>query len=102
MLRVVKLDVSQLSFEKRLPFSDRDHPQLVSSPKTIRMKRPRVERRASPQMVEAVAGQELVLHCRFEANPMRGSQVSKLKIIDTINHAKEQALILNSNCKVNW
>ena len=50
--------------------------------------RPRVERRASPQMVEAVFGQELVLHCRFEANPMRGSQVSHDQLITFENLKK--------------
>ncbi len=39
--------------------------------------RPRVERKArGPDLVRAVHGETLELHCRFEANPMRGSSVT--------------------------
>ena len=69
-----------------LSVSDRN--QLT---KPISIPRPRVERRASPQMVEAVLGQELVLHCRFEANPMQGSQVSC-----------QQTTVLEKCCWVNF
>jgi hypothetical protein len=50
--------------------------------------RPRVERKASPDMIKAVYGEKLSLYCNFEANPMRGSQVTWYmngKVIDFSN-----------------